>query len=78
MNDGFFFHKKDPKGFFQIKGNPFMKLLWNNRYWVSIVNADSLVLNTLRLRPGNVFKCIFWNENVSITIKISLMFVPNC
>ena len=39
-------------------------------------------LNTLRLRqnghhfPDNIFKCIFLNENVWISIKISLKFVP--
>ena len=38
--------------------------------------------NTLRLRqncchfPGNIFKCIFLNENVWILIKFSLKFVP--
>ena len=39
-------------------------------------------INTLRLRqngrhfPGKIFKCIFLNENIWITIKISLKFVP--
>ena len=39
-------------------------------------------LNTLRQRengchfPDNIFKCIFFNENVWISIKISLKFVP--
>ena len=39
-------------------------------------------LNTLRPRqnghrfPDNIFKCIFLNENVWISIKISLKFVP--
>ena len=39
-------------------------------------------LNTLRPRqngrhfPDNIFKCIFFNENVSISIKNSLKFVP--
>ena len=38
--------------------------------------------NTLRPRPNeqhfadNIFKCIFFNENVWISIKISLKFVP--
>ena len=39
--------------------------------------------NTLRPRqdgrhfPVDIFKCIFFNENVWISIKISLKFVPN-
>ena len=38
--------------------------------------------NTLRLRqngchfPDDIFKCIFLNENVWISIKISVKFVP--
>ena len=38
--------------------------------------------NTLRPRqndrhfPDDIFKCIFLNENVKISIKISLKFVP--
>ena len=44
----------------------------NNTWWT---------LNTLKPRqnghhfPGDMFKCIFLNENVSISIKISLKFV---
>ena len=44
------------------------------------VNVGSV--NTLGLRqngrhfPGNIFKCIFLNENVKISIKISMQFVP--
>ena len=40
------------------------------------------VINTLRPRPNgrhfadDIFKCIFFNENVLIPIKISLKFVP--
>ena len=43
---------------------------------------QSLMFNTLRPRqdgrhfPDDIFKCIFFNENVLITIKISLTFVP--
>ena len=39
-------------------------------------------VNTLRPRqdggcfPDDIFKCIFFNENVIILIKISLKFVP--
>ena len=41
-----------------------------------------LHINTLRPRqngrhfPDDIFKCIFFNENVLISIKISLKFVP--
>ena len=41
-----------------------------------------VTVNTLRQRqhgrhlPDNIFKCIFLNENVWISIKISLKFVP--
>ena len=40
--------------------------------------------NTLRPRQNghhfadNIFKCIFWNENVWIPVEISLKFVPKC
>ena len=43
-----------------------------------------LWFNTLRLKqngchfPENIFKYIFWNEIVWISIKISLKFVPEC
>ena len=46
--------------------------------------APWLLINTFRLRqigrhfPDDIFKCIFLNENVQISIKISLKFVPNC
>ena len=35
-------------------------------------------INTLRQRhfPDDIFKCIFFNENVRISINISLKFVP--
>ena len=41
-----------------------------------------VTVNSLRLRqngrhfPDNIFKCIFLNENVCISLKISLKFVP--
>ena len=47
-------------------------------HWWSPVDS----LNTLRPRqngrrfPDDIFKCIFLNENVWISIKISLKFVP--
>ena len=47
-----------------------------------IPSHDRLILNTLRQRqdgrhfPESIFKCIFFHENVSISINISLKFVP--
>ena len=47
--------------------------------WVPYV---TLLVNTLRPRqnglhlPDDIFKCIFFNENVWISIKIPLKFVP--
>ena len=46
------------------------------------LSRHGLFLNTMRPRQNgchfadNIFKCIFWNENVWISIKISLKFVP--
>ena len=46
------------------------------------MHALIIVLNTLRPRqdgrhfPDAIFKCIFFNENVWIWIKISLKFIP--
>ena len=42
-----------------------------------------LAINTLRLRqngrhfPDDIFKCIFLNQNVWVSVKILLTFVPN-
>ena len=42
----------------------------------------NVMFNTLRLRQdghhfaNNIFKCIFLNENVLISVKISLKFIP--
>ena len=52
--------------------------------WLSIVQGKFQIwlLNTLRPRqigrsfPDDIFKCIFLNENVWNSIKISLEFVP--
>ena len=50
----------------------FLLWLYHQSFWI----------NTLRLRqdgrhfPDDIFKCIFLNENVWISIKISLKFVP--
>ena len=44
---------------------------------------DRVTINTLRPRQNghhftdDIFKCIFFNENVWISLKISLKFVPN-
>ena len=46
------------------------------------LTSASHSLNTLRPRqngrdfPDNIFKCIFLNENVSISVQISLKFLP--
>ena len=54
-------------------------------YFTSLPSAQSNIhqrLNTLRRRPygrhfqDDIFKCIFLNENVQISIKSSLKFVP--
>ena len=43
-----------------------------------------LIFNTLRPRqngqnfPDDIFKCVFFNQNVWILIKISMKFVPKC
>ena len=65
----------------------YLLLLWMLKYWK--ISRDFVghfewchVINTLRPRqngrhfPDDIFKCIFLNENVSISIKISLKFVP--
>ena len=44
--------------------------------------ATTMTINTFRQRQNDlhfsddIFKCIFLNENISISIKISLKFVP--
>ena len=51
---------------------------------ISLMNSidTNYILNTLRPRqhgrhfPDDIFRCIFLNENVSVSIKISLKFVP--
>ena len=46
--------------------------------WVTM----GVELNTLRPRqnnryfPDDVFKCVFWSENMKISLKISLEYVP--
>ena len=47
-----------------------------------IINYNLILLNTLRPRqdgryfPDDIFKCIFLNENVWISITIPLKFIP--
>ena len=51
---------------------------WNNEYLAN----GMFNINTLRLRQNcrhfsdDIIKCIFFNGNVLISIKISLKFVP--
>ena len=51
-----------------------------NHHWHTIHGALWHSLKTLRQNghhfADDVFKCIFWNENVWISLKISLKFVP--
>ena len=67
-------------------GTKGLKCLW---HWLHNYQADVQAwntfhkgINTLRLRQNgrhfadDIFKCIFLNENVWISIKISLKFVP--
>ena len=50
--------------------------------WMNIVSLCGLTFITLRPRqngrhfPNDTFKCIFLNENIYISINISLKFVP--
>ena len=56
----------------------------NRKAWACVKNAITWgrLVNTLRPRqngrhfPDDIFKCIFFNENVLFSIKISLKFVP--
>ena len=67
---------------FPVNAIFYMEPVQYNECLVSIVDTDGLVLNTLRPRPNgrrfadDTFKRIFFNENVRISIKISLNFVP--
>ena len=60
--------------------------VWQSSYWytrhsIKYTHRHDGV-NTLRPRqnghqfPDDNFKCIFWNEDISISINISLKFVP--
>ena len=72
--------------------NPWIKLIWFNKSRTRrgftgakrshYVLTENIVINTLRPRwneqhfADDIFKRIFFNENVWISIKISLGFVP--
>ena len=50
---------------------------WNWCYlWNSVLSFNTLRLRQNGLHFPDIFKCIFLNENVWISIKISLKFVP--
>ena len=57
-------------------------LEWYNKYWPMILRCGDILRNTLRPRQhgrhfaDDTFIGIFLNENVRISIKISLKFVP--
>ena len=57
---------------------------WNtSAIALRLIRLQVRFINTLRPRqnrrhfPDDIFKCIFLNENVCISINISLKFVPN-
>ena len=63
--------------------NPPVTGQWENHKWPVMRSSDVLFdLNTLRPRqndrhfPDDIFKWVFLNENVWISINISLKFVP--
>ena len=63
--------------------NRYLKQCWPCSIMLyDITRSQWVTLNTLRLRQNgchladDIFKCIFLNENVWISIKISLNFVP--
>ena len=57
-----------------------MKPEQNDRYMATDDNSQ-LIFNTLRHRqngrhfPDGIFRCIFFNENVRVSLKISLKFI---
>ena len=59
--------------------NPLPKLKWSSLMVPCEITRDWCV-NTLRQNglhfPDDIFKCIFLNENVMLSIKFSLRFVP--
>ena len=65
-----------------VYGHPLQYFLMDSSVWVNAPQRYRQTFNTLRPRqngrhfPDDIFKCIFLNENVQISIKISLKFVP--
>ena len=45
-------------------------------HYFDIRDIHMLTYTKWRLFADDIIKCIFWNENVWISIKISLKFVP--
>ena len=81
-----------PKYLFSWHKNRWMLWYWYNNFWTNgPYAADDIgwmkeicfFINTLRLRQNgchcadDTFKCIFLNENIRISIQISLRIVPN-
>ena len=60
-----------------VTGEKYHLLYW----WYSPYQKDQALLNTLRPRqngrhyPDDIFRCIFLNKNIQISIKISPKFV---
>ena len=78
-NTAHMFGNKDVSQWTQVKSR------WQQNFHKSAhisLSCSSLTLNTLRPRqhghhfPDDIFKCIFVNENVWISIKFSLNIVP--
>ena len=63
----------------KVCNKKYLTLSW---WQLAITSGVLLLINTLRLRQNgrlftdDTFKCIFLNENIRISIKIALKFVP--
>ena len=57
-------------------------ILYNSIWNPYLIIMESTCFNTLRSKqngrhfPDNIFICIFLNENIRISVKISLKFIP--
>ena len=68
----------------KIQGRYFNNHANITSWWILLIMQNAIwpFYNTLRLRQNGchfadaIFNCIFWNENVWISINISLKFVP--
>ena len=87
LSDGWFSpHKGAAMQSFDVIFAATLNKLWNKQlssWWFEASwHSQDTKVNTLTLRqnghhfPHDMFKCIFLNENVWISIKISLKFVP--